>query len=380
MKCKIYILFSFLLIVVGAFAQPTEKGLNYMNNYREIAITEMIRTGVPASITIAQGMLESLYGESDLAAKSNNHFGIKCKTEWTGEKVYHDDDSKGECFRVYKSAADSYKDHSDFLKNRPYYTSLFQLDPLDYEGWARGLKKCGYATETNYPLLLIKIINDYNLNQLSLIAMKKKHENVPDTSAMALDNNPAYLKEISKDTASSKIAISKSNTIVDVELDSAEAAAALKEMEVDTMIKSVKIVKKKSNYPDSVFTINHSKVIYATSGTSLLSLASRYNISFDRLLEFNELEEIDILNKDNLIFLERKLKKGATDFHIAVQEETLYDICQKEGVLMKSVLEYNNLTKTAQPKSGQKILLRVGSANSNKTANIASSINKATTN
>ena len=125
MKIKISLLVSSILLMVCAFAQPTEKGINYMNTYKDIAISEMLRTGVPASITIAQGMLESLYGESDLAAKSNNHFGIKCKSEWTGEKVYHDDDSKGECFRVYKTAADSYKDHADFLKNRPYYTSLF---------------------------------------------------------------------------------------------------------------------------------------------------------------------------------------------------------------------------------------------------------------
>ena len=380
MKIKFSLLVSSLLLMVCAFAQPTEKGTNYMNAYKDIAISEMMRTGVPASITIAQGMLESLYGESDLATKSNNHFGIKCKAEWTGDKVYHDDDSKGECFRVYKTAADSYKDHADFLKNRPYYTSLFQLDPLDYEGWARGLKKCGYATETNYPLLLIKIINDYNLNQLSLLAMKMKHESMADTTAITLDNNPAYLKEISKDTAAPKKAVSKSNTIVDVELDSAEAAIALKEMEGDTVVKSVKVEKKKSIYPDSIFTINHSKVIFATAGTSLLSIATKYNISFDKLLDFNDLEEVDILSTDHLVFLERKLKKGASDFHIAVPEETLYDICQKEGVMMKSVLEYNNFTKTTQPKSGQKIMLRVGTSNSNKTANIASSINKATTN
>jgi len=380
MKIKISLLVSSILLMVCAFAQPTEKGINYMNTYKDIAISEMLRTGVPASITIAQGMLESLYGESDLAAKSNNHFGIKCKSEWTGEKVYHDDDSKGECFRVYKTAADSYKDHADFLKNRPYYTSLFQLDPLDYEGWARGLKKCGYATETNYPLLLIKIINDYNLNQLSLVAMKMKHESISDTSALSLDNNPAYLKEISKDTATPPKAVLTKASSNEPEVDSSEELTVQKEAKKDSTIKPAITEKKKSNYPDSIFTINHSKVIFATVGTSLLSIATKFNISFDKLLDFNDLEEVDILSTDQLVFLERKLKKGASDFHIAVPEETLYDICQKEGVMMKSVLEYNNLTKTTQPKSGQKIMLRVGTSNSNKTANIASSINKATTN
>ncbi|MEI6184417.1 MAG: glucosaminidase domain-containing protein [Bacteroidota bacterium] len=380
MKIKICMLLSSILITVCAFAQPTEKGTNYMNAYKDIAINEMIRTGVPASITIAQGMLESLYGESDLAAKSNNHFGIKCKSEWTGDKVYHDDDSKGECFRVYKTAADSYKDHSDFLKNRPYYTSLFQLDPLDYEGWARGLKKCGYATETNYPLLLIKIINDYNLNQLSLVAMKMKHESVSDTSALSLDNNPAYLKEISKDTVTAPKAVVTKVNNNEQEVDSTEEIIVQKELKKDSTIKPAMVEKKKSIYPDSIFTINHSKVIFASAGTSLLSIATKYNISFDKLLDFNDLEEVDILTTDHLVFLERKLKKGATDFHLATSEETLYDICQKEGVTMKSLLEYNNFTKTTQPKSGQKILLRVGATNSNKTANIASSINKATSN
>ncbi len=380
MKIRFSMLVSSVLLMICAFAQQTEKGTNYMNTYKDIAINEMIRTGVPASITIAQGMLESLYGESDLAAKSNNHFGIKCKTEWTGDKVYHDDDSKGECFRVYKTAADSYKDHSDFLKNRPYYTSLFQLDPLDYEGWARGLKKCGYATETNYPLLLIKIINDYNLNQLSLVAMKMKHENISDTTALALDNNPAYLKEISKDSITAvKAVITKSNTI-EPEVDSAEDVIVQKELKKDSISKPAMVEKKKSIYPDSIFTINHSKVIFASAGTSLLSIATKYNISFDKLLDFNELEEVDILSTDHLVFLERKLKKGATDFHIATPEESLYDICQKEGVMMKSVLEYNNFNKSSKPNTGQKILLRVGTTNSNKTANIASSTTKGSSN
>ena len=104
------------------------------------AIAEMQRSGVPASITLAQGILESAYGESDLCKQSNNHFGIKCKTEWTGEKVYHDDDTNGECFRSYACAADSYKDHSDFLRTRAWYDFLFKIEPTDYTSWAKGLK------------------------------------------------------------------------------------------------------------------------------------------------------------------------------------------------------------------------------------------------
>lgn len=361
MKSKILMLICSVLLMSRVFAQPTEKGINYMNAYKEIAINEMLRTGVPASITIAQGMLESQYGESNLSVQSNNHFGIKCKTEWTGKKVYHDDDSKGECFRVYNTVAESYKDHSDFLANRPYYTSLFQLDPLDYEAWARGLKKCGYATETDYPLMLIKIINDYNLNQLSLIATQKKNAGSTVQESTAAISKPDSI-------------INKNNSItapVENEVDTAEEAAIKKEAEAMVASKKTDTVKKKSEYPDSVFTINHTRVIYVHAGTALLALANKYNISFERLLDFNDLEEQDILNADNLIFLEKKMKKGASDFHIVQSDETLHTVCQKEGVRMDNILEYNNLTKKSAINVGQKILLRTALPNSTKTTNIA---------
>lgn len=375
MKVKFNILVCFLLSCISVWAQPTEKGTKYLNAYKEIAIKEMIRTGVPASITIAQGMLESKYGESDLSSQSNNHFGIKCKNEWTGAKVYHDDDTKGECFRVYNSAEESYRDHSDFLKNRPYYTSLFQLDPLDYEGWARGLKKCGYATETDYPLMLIKIINDYNLNQLSLLAMQRKNQtNVTEEVVVNAQKDTV----IKTEAVSAPTAISNTVLPVENEVDTAEENAVKREAAAASMNKIQLAEKKKSDYPDSVFTINHTKVVYATSGTSLLALANKYNISFDRLLDFNEMDETDILNDNNLIFLEKKMKKGASDYHIVQENESLHDICQKEGVRMESVLEYNNLNKKSQPKAGQKLLLRTGINNSGKTANIAVSSNKTT--
>ena len=123
--------------------------------------------------TLAQGILESRFGESDLSKESNNHFGIKCKLDWNGEKVYHDDDSRHECFRKYNTVAESYKDHSDFLKSRPHYASLFSLSPVDFQAWAYGLKRAGYATKRDYPEMLIKVINYYNLNQYTLIALNK---------------------------------------------------------------------------------------------------------------------------------------------------------------------------------------------------------------
>src|SRR5579871_5791991 len=158
-----------LLVTVIVFfcnhisAQKPADIANYINAYKEVAINEMQRSGIPASIILAQGIHETEAGTSELVRKSNNHFGIKCKDTWTGSVVYHDDDERGECFRSYDKPEDSYKDHSDFLHASPRYAFLFKLDPMDYQGWAYGLKRAGYATNIRYSQILIKLIEDYKL-------------------------------------------------------------------------------------------------------------------------------------------------------------------------------------------------------------------------
>lgn len=157
--------------------QKSNKSLNkyslqYIKKYAPIAVSEMHKYNVPASITLAQGILESGNGRSQLASKSNNHFGIKCHTGWKGAKVYHDDDEKGECFRKYKYVESSYEDHSQFLSGRRRYASLFALRKTDYKGWSKGLKKAGYATDKNYPKKLIKIIEAYELYEFDKIREK----------------------------------------------------------------------------------------------------------------------------------------------------------------------------------------------------------------
>ena len=161
---------------------------NYISTYKALAIAEMQRTGVPASIKLAQGIHETMAGTSALVVKSNNHFGIKCKSNWTGESVSHDDDARGECFRKYSSPDKSYRDHSDFLKNSDRYASLFRLDPLDYAGWAYGLKKAGYATNPRYPQVIIRLIEQYGLQDYTLIALGKKHDDNDEQLARANDN------------------------------------------------------------------------------------------------------------------------------------------------------------------------------------------------
>lgn len=162
------LIFTFVLIICVLVLQAQTRNKqyeSYIKQYRHLAVEEMKKYRIPASITLAQGLLESGAGQSTLARKSNNHFGIKCGGDWTGKTVSHDDDERGECFRAYKHPQQSYEDHSKFLAGRPRYASLFKLDITDYKGWARGLKKAGYATNPRYADQLIGIIELYELHK-----------------------------------------------------------------------------------------------------------------------------------------------------------------------------------------------------------------------
>ncbi len=161
---------------VGYSQKQNSKAKSYISKYKHIAINNMYEFDIPASITMAQALLESGFGQSELAKKSNNHFGIKCKSYWKGEKVYHDDDEKGECFRKYSSVDDSYADHGTFLTDSPRYASLFKLKREDYKGWAKGLKKAGYATNPKYADILINMIELYELDKLDSAKRPKKRE------------------------------------------------------------------------------------------------------------------------------------------------------------------------------------------------------------
>jgi hypothetical protein len=301
MKTRIAVLCLLLIALKNGNAQSSGDVLNYINAYKGIAISEMQRTGVPASISLAQGIHETLAGTSDLVRQSNNHFGIKCKDGWTGTAVYHDDDSRGECFRGYNSPLDSYKDHSDFLKNSPRYGFLFKLDPMDYEGWANGLKTAGYATNRRYSEILIRLIKEFNLQQYSQIAAGKIESTAQDSL-----------------------------------LETAQ-----------------------KNYPQETFFINRSKVIFARGGTSLLAISDQYGIPLARLLDFNDLgEQEDILQKDQLLFLQRKRKMGVTEFHIVQHGETIYDIGQAEGIRFESLMALNQLSNGEKPAAGEKMYLK----------------------
>ena len=319
-------LLTLLFAGFTAAAQPSVNIVEYINNFKKIAMEEMQRTGIPASIKLAQGIHETYAGKSELVTKSNNHFGIKCKSYWTGKKVYHDDDARGECFRSYDQPADSYRDHSDFLKGGERYAFLFRLDPTDYKGWAFGLKKAGYATNPKYAPIIIRIIEEYNLQQYSLIALGRMS---PEQEIIATVPRPAT---DAPETIASFIKYE------DTELEIGPPPAV--------------------NYPSGEFMINNTKVIFAKQGTLLLALAQQYELPLHRLLEFNDMDNEEILVKDQLIYLQKKRKTGQNEYHIVTGGETLYDICQAEAIRLENLLEYNNLVKTAKPAPGEKLYLQ----------------------
>lgn len=326
MKRLIYLFFTLLSVTVLQAQNITIE--EYINTFKEIAIKEMIRTGVPASITLAQGIVETESGNSKLVKKSNNHFGIKCKETWTGPTVSHDDDARGECFRKYESAEQSYVDHSDFLRTRKHYGFLFGLDPADYKAWAHGLKKAGYATNPAYPQMLIRYIEKYNLNDYSLIALGKKKAEEP------------ILAKTDPSNAT----------------DAVQQQENAPQQTSDILKEAVK--KPVVNYPSGEFKINETRVVYATQGTAFLAIAKKYNVQLKWLFDFNDLKEGEALEQDQLIFLQRKRLVGANPFHVVETGETVYDIAQAQGIRLEALLKLNQIPVNKQPLAGEQLYLQ----------------------
>jgi LysM repeat protein len=315
-------LFYLLLIFISGFAKLNAQKLTpeqYIDTYKDIAIKEMRRMGVPAAITLAQGLLETENGNSDLVKKSNNHFGIKCKTSWTAETVYHDDDEVGECFRSYKDAEDSYKDHSNYLRGNERYAFLFTLAPTDYKGWAKGLRKAGYATNPKYPEILIRNIEKYDLEQYTVDGLKEEEKGAAKNEP---GNSPPVVKSEDKN-------------------------ALLADVEQETSLTA----------NESMDVINGLKYIKAEKGTSLLAIAYANDIDLSKLLAYNDLQNDGILKEDQLIFLQKKSAACKADFYVVQGGESLHDIAQKNGVQLKYLLKYNDLTENSLVSAGTKLKL-----------------------
>ena len=272
---------------------------DYINRYKDIAIEQMMRHRIPASITLAQGLLESGAGKSLLTVSSNNHFGIKCHNEWTGRRFYKDDDIKDDCFRVYDNARESFEDHSKFLL-RPRYKSLFSLKITDYKGWARGLKACGYATNPQYADKLIGIIELYNLSEYD------------------------YAKTYDKFIASH----SGANT--------------------------------SGHYADHrIYYRNRNYYLVANGGETFKSLAKEVGVSYRKLAKYNERDKKDVLSKGDIVYMEKKRSKAEKMYknqpHVVRANESLYDIAQLYGIRLKYLYKKNGLPLDYVPRPGDRL-------------------------
>ena len=304
MKKFLFILFTLYssLLTLNAQIRWNERYQQYIDLYKDIAIEEMHRWKIPASITLAQGIFESGAGQSELAVKGNNHFGIKCNG-WNGRKVYHDDDSRNECFRAYNSVYESYEDHSRFLANGQRYRSLFNLKITNYKGWARGLKAAGYATNPAYADKLIELIQLYKLYEFD--------------NAKTVDR---FMVEHTKDHG----------------------------------------VKGVSLHPIKIFNKNY--YLVARRGDSFQSIGQEIGISYRKIAKYNERNHRDRLTEGEVIWLKKKQKKAPKDYkgrlHYVRQGESMYSIAQSYGIRLKSLYKMNHMSPDDDLHIGQGLKLR----------------------
>lgn len=327
------LMLSVLFCCVSSYAQSPQE--TYIDTYSEIAVQEMYRSGVPASITLAQGMLESGNGRSQLAVKANNHFGIKCHNGWTGGRVYHDDDAKGECFRKYSHVRESFRDHSDFLRYRDRYKFLFDLNPTDYKGWAYGLKKAGYATDPSYPSKLIKLIEDYRLYQY-------------DTKTASFGNagkSVGKKKGTEFRTGQTVETRPVSPTVIE-QVQPATRQAQKKYFQFTTS--------------REMFSKNGVPFVYAHEGETLQSIAKKYNLFVRELMRYNDLDLERPLEAGEVVYLQAKKNcavKGL-DMHVLEGGETLWGISQRYAVKLEKIYKLNGWQTGFKPKEGDAVRLR----------------------
>lgn len=301
---KFLITIAFFLPLTAAAQQArwNPSYQKYIDQYKDIAIEQMKQWKIPASITLAQGLLESGAGRSELATKGNNHFGIKCNG-WTGRKTYHDDDARNECFRAYDSAYDSFEDHSRFLANGQRYRSLFNLKTTDYKGWARGLKAAGYATNPQYADRLIEIIQLYKLYQYD--------------DAKEYDR---FMKERTKDHR------------------------------VDGQDLHIIKVYNKNYY------------LIARKGDTFKTIGEEVGISYRKIARYNERNKRDKLNEGEIVWLKKKQSKAPKEFkkrpHTVQRGESMYSIAQKYGIRVKSLYKMNHLSPDYDIRVGDKLRIR----------------------
>lgn len=308
MNRSIFSICLLVLSLLSAFSNPISWNKvyqDYFDTYKDMAISQMRQYGIPASITLAQGVLESGAGRSELARMSNNHFGIKCNG-WTGRKVYHDDDAQGECFRAYDNAFDSYVDHSLFLKNSQRYSRLFQLKKTDYKGWAYGLKSCGYATSPTYATRLIEIIELYDLD--------KYDRETPSTEYKPIRHQHHQQQVVSQPAS------------------------------------------------HQVQTFNNNFFVIARKGDTFRTIGADLDVDYRKLAKFNERDKNDTLEEGDYVWLKKKRRSAPKEYKGYVYKveagESMYSISQRFGIRLKYLYKMNDLAPDYMIQVGDKLRIR----------------------
>lgn len=320
---RFWISITLCFAVFAVFAQSKGQKLtraDYISTFSKMAVSEQKRSGVPASITLSQGILESGDGNSYLAREGNNHFGIKCHKDWKGERIYADDDELNECFRKYKSVEESYRDHSDFLLRNSRYAPLFELNTKDYKGWAKGLKKAGYATNPKYADLLISLIEENNLHQFD----EGKGRSKPD--------KPEKNKNERGNRKNNR------NNVHLADVDNYEI----------------------NPFGRKIFRYNNIKYIEVKEGDSFLSIATEFEMMLWEVYKYNDLGKGNLLKPGQRIYIQPKKAKAerGNETYTVQEEDNLHSISQKFGIKMKKLYRYNNIKPGDAVSAGTELWLR----------------------
>jgi hypothetical protein len=323
-----YCLFFILSLSLSLFAEPVQTYLDYINQYKAIALDEQSKYGIPASITLAQGILESAAGKSELAMKANNHFGIKCAGDWTGPSYAHDDDAKNECFRKYAHPKQSYEDHSKFLL-RKRYQPLFQYPITDYKAWAKGLSQCGYATDPNYPSKLIRIIEEYELHLLTA-------------------DEPADFAWVNAETTANNLpdTIHAIDTTIVEDLPDFQEVASMGSVSLYHGHQSGKQ--------------NGVRYLIADEGDTFQYMAYQLNMNEKTLRRYNDATDGRELKKGDRVYLYKKKKVADRKhtYYYVKKGDTAWSIAQQMGIQMKSIYQINGIPEGVPLVTRQKLRLR----------------------
>ena len=396
MKRVFHFLAAAIIIIALCSASDSTPQQKYIERWGPTAVREMYRSGVPASITLAQGILESRSGESELASRGNNHFGIKCHSDWKGRTMKVDDDRRGECFRVYGNADDSFRDHSDFLRYQDRYKFLFDFDTKDYESWAYGLKKAGYATDPAYPSKLLKIIDDYDLSRFDSMTQAQasrasskaqKQDGEVSKPAPSAPSQPKPADVRRDDSSKESRAEAKAAAKAEAKAAKVEDKAAVRARksaerqarrsrledipdEIPQSPHSIEQARRLSRSASEEFhvslnrevlTVNGVPFVYSIEGETYASIAASNNLFVKEILVINDLPKEERLLPGTVVYIQPKktqAEKGLDKYIVEKDGEILRDICQRFAVRQKSIEKLNGFTSGHVLREGDTIILR----------------------